>query len=188
MQQRVTAQVVEFVERRIAVDQLGTADREEVLGHQPVGAGPIPLAATVAHGDIDVLAGEVGEMLGGVNAQIDVRIGLAESAEARHQPLRRNRRQGGDGQGAPVIVVANLLGSIGQQIEGLAQGRPIVLARVGQQQRPVETAKQRHPEPLLQRLDLMADGRLGDVELLRRLGKAQVPGGGLEGTHGVQRR
>src|SRR3546814_4695745 len=41
---------------------------------------------------------------------------------------------------------------------------------------------------LLQRLHLMADGGLGDVQLLGRLGEAEMAGAGLEGAQGIQGR
>jgi hypothetical protein len=41
---------------------------------------------------------------------------------------------------------------------------------------------------LLQRRDLVGDGRLGEAKLLRRDPKAEIPGGSLEGTQGGQGR
>ena len=39
---------------------------------------------------------------------------------------------------------------------------------------------------LLQKAHLVADGAVGDGELVGRAGKAQVPRGGLEGAQGIQ--
>ncbi len=40
-------------------------------------------------------------------------------------------------------------------------------------------------EPLLERLDLVADRRLGHVQLIGRMSKTKVPCRCLEGTHGI---
>ena len=54
--------------------------------------------------------------------------------------------------------------------------------------RPVQPAKQLHPQILLQRMDLVADRGRGDVELLGRLAEAFQPGGRFEGAQGAERR
>jgi hypothetical protein len=48
-------------------------------------------------------------------------------------------------------------------------------------------AKQRDAELLLERLDLAADRRLGDEQLARRLGEAQVAGRRLESLEQIER-
>ena len=47
--------------------------------------------------------------------------------------------------------------------------------------------EQRHAEPFLERLYLMADGGLGNVKLFGGMSEACVAGGGLEGSERVQR-
>src|SRR6185437_13742462 len=50
----------------------------------------------------------------------------------------------------------------------------------------VEAAEQPKAEPLLEKLHLMADGGLGDVELVGRAGEVEVPRRRLEGAQGVE--
>ena len=64
----------------------------------------------------------------------------------------------------------------------------ISLTFLGQHQAPVETPEQGQAEAILQGLDLVADRRLGDMQLLGRLGEGEMPGSGLEGAQGVERR
>jgi hypothetical protein len=54
-------------------------------------------------------------------------------------------------------------------------------ALLGQHERAVHAAKQLHPEPVLQGLDLPANRRLGQRDLVAGPGEAQVAARGLEG-------
>src|SRR5215831_12766417 len=69
-----------------------------------------------------------------------------------------------------------------------AHGLQIALACVGKQQRPGAAVEELRPELLLERLHLPADRRLGEEELLARLGEGQMPRGGLEPLEEVERR
>ena len=75
-----------------------------------------------------------------------------------------------------------------QPIERVAHRRQQHLALVGQDQRPVHAAEQRRAQVLLERADLMADRRLGDEQLVGRLGEAEVAGRGLERAQRIERR
>ena len=77
--------------------------------------------------------------------------------------------------------------AIVKEREGPGNGRQIGLSVVGEQQRAVQAAEQLAPQMLLQGLDLVADGGLGDVQLLCGTGEAQMACGSLEGAQGVQR-
>jgi hypothetical protein len=48
--------------------------------------------------------------------------------------------------------------------------------------------KQLQAQQILEPADLVAEGGRSHVQLLRRLGEAQMPGGGLEGPERIQRR
>jgi hypothetical protein len=53
---------------------------------------------------------------------------------------------------------------------------------------PVAALEQPYPEPFLQSLHLMADGAMGDVQLLSGRAEAFVAGSRLEDTLGIEGR
>src|SRR5262245_50238718 len=62
------------------------------------------------------------------------------------------------------------------------------LARRGERNRPGAPFEQLDAEKRFEPTDLVTDGARRDVELLRCLGQAQVPGRRLEGPQGIQWR
>ena len=58
----------------------------------------------------------------------------------------------------------------------------IALPLFGEQQGAVAAAKQLQAKEILKRLDLVADGGLGDKQLICRAGKAQVAGRSIKYT------
>ena len=56
---------------------------------------------------------------------------------------------------------------------------------IGQDNSPVEPAKQFHPQSILECADLMAHSPRRNIQLFRGLGKAEVPGGSLEGAQAI---
>src|SRR5207244_11838278 len=93
----------------------------------------------------------------------------------------RAREQSGRTRSEPARDVA-------QQTQHLARGLVERLTRLREAQVAVVPAKQGHAKLLLEGLDLAADGRLGDVELRRGLGEAQVARRRLETLQQVERR
>ena len=73
-------------------------------------------------------------------------------------------------------------------VEGGADAGEIFLRLRRQAQRAVLPDEQFCPEFLLEPPDLMADRGLGDVQLGRREGEAEVPGRRLEGAQSIERR
>ena len=71
--------------------------------------------------------------------------------------------------------------------QGLAHLADELLALLGQPDGAVEPAEQPHAQRLLQRLDLMAHRRLGDMQFFRGQGEAEKPGRRLEGAQSVHR-
>ena len=81
-----------------------------------------------------------------------------------------------------------VLQGVGHAIERIAQIGQQRLALAGDLE-PARTAhEQRHAQPLLKRLHLMADGGLGDVQFLGGMGEACMTGCRFEGTQGIQRQ
>ncbi len=89
------------------------------------------MAGPVAHGDVHVLAGEVGEAHVGVDAKLDLGMSGAEAPEARHQPPGGDRGQQAHGERAPGVVDAQALGRRVDAIEGVAQVGEVLLTCVG---------------------------------------------------------
>jgi len=72
--------------------------------------------------------------------------------------------------------------------EGVTQIGQQRLALAGDLESARTAHEQRHAEALLERLHLVADGGLGDVQFLGGVGEACVTGGRFEGTQGIQRQ
>ena len=86
-----------------------------------------------------------------------------------------------------LALAADPLQRVGHAVERVAQIGQQRLALAGDLEAARTAHKQGDAEPLLERLHLMADGRLGDVKLLGGVGETRVTGGGLEGAQGIQR-
>ncbi len=149
-------------------------------------AQPGPVAGAVADAAVDPLAGEVDQPRGRRELDLELRVQRLEAPDAASQPLRSERRCGADGERTPAPLAQGSDTAL-ERREGVADRRQQELTFVRQHQPSVQAAEQRHPQVLLQRLDLVADGGLGDEQLLGSLGEAEVPRGGLEGPERVQR-
>ncbi len=188
MQQGVGAQIFRHAQRLRPRQQGRAADREEALGQDQIGphAGIAPAAGTQR--DVEILARQI-DLLGRARyAQVDLRMGGAEAAEARQQPFRREGGQHRRAEHPAGVVLMEAPRRPGDAVEGDADLGEIGLRRIGQQQPPADAAKQLEAEPFLERLDLMADRRLGDVELGGRRGKAEMAGRRLEGAQCIEGR
>ena len=112
---------------------------------------------------------------------------LLECAEARHQPIgregvhRRHRQH-------RVVGLAQFREGSMQALEGCGDGRRQTPTGLRELDLLRQANEQRLSQPVLQHLDLVADGGLGHAEFFRRLGEALMPGRGLEGPDGGQRR
>ncbi len=124
----------------------------------------------------------------GKDAHVDLRMSRDETMQPRHQPLRRQRGGDSDLEGDSVLFGSQALDRLAQAIEALLQLGQTEPCPVRQFQNAIAAVEQLYPQVFFQTLDLMADGRRRDVELLRGFLKAQMPGGGLKGPQSVKRR
>ena len=117
----------------------------------------------------------------GCAATKEVRRGISQSAgEAR-------RRADHDRLGlAPPAVSARLARSIAVSASVVACVEGPAL--LGERQGAVQAPEQRHAEPLFEGLDLPADRRLGQRDLVAGAGEAEVAGRRLEGDQQLERR
>ena len=96
MRQRVAKQVARLPQRRTGCQQLRAADRDNDVLEQAVAGEAGIFAGAETDGDVDVVGVEVAHFVADVEAQLDVRIDLAERFDAPHQPARRNLGIDGD--------------------------------------------------------------------------------------------
>ncbi|MNR21826.1 hypothetical protein D3C85_1387470 [compost metagenome] len=115
-------------------------------------------------------------------------MGLLESGYLGQQPEGGHRRAGRHRHlmGAPPVT--QLTGRLGQAQQGFLHHLVVLAARRGEVHGPGSALEQALAEKVFQMAHLAADRALGDAELLGRQGKAQMPGGSLEGHEAVERR
>ena len=181
-------QVLGLLERRLVLKQGRAADRHHLLVQQELRAQVRIAAPAVADADVDLVAVEIDQPDRGGDPGVDVGLGLAKTLDPGHQPLGGEGGGGRDRDQAAGLQVPDPGDPGGQVVEAVAQVRQGRLAGLGQPDRPLAALEQGHAQIVLQALDLMADGGGGHVQLLRRLGEAEMAGGGLEGAQGVERR
>lgn len=141
-------------------------------------AWPVPVARTDR--DIHVGTVQLGEITVTLQPQLDPRMAPDEVADARRQhshgegprrghDQRRAAARLADAQQAGLKLVQAAPDIVGQKVAGLRKAEP---ARA--------TPEQLLMQARFQRLDLAADGTLGNTELRRRAAHVQMPGGGVE--------
>jgi len=95
-----------------------------------------------------------------------------EPLQTGYQPQRGKPGRGRERELATDVGCAQLVGRGLQALEHVGGDAVEGVATFGQRQRALPPLEQRHAEVVLERLDLPADGGLGDEELLGRLGEA----------------
>lgn len=161
-------------------------ERREIHAHHLVGVKPRPVAGAPADRDIDGGAGKIDHLLRGREPDGDLRMADLESAEIARQPLLG---EGGGGVDDKRVMRrrAQRLDGFVEQFEPLAHLGQQPFARLRQRHLPRAAEEQRLADILLQKLDLVADGRLRHAELLAGAGEAQVPRHRLEDAQRIQR-
>ena len=108
--------------------------------------------------------------------------------QPRDQPFDRHGDIDLDHQLAGQRLAAHQPGALGDAVEGVAQEGVIGGPRLGQLDPAGFAPEERRAQAPLEAGDLVADGRLGDGQLLRRGAEAAMAGGRLEGPERGQRR
>ena len=149
------------------------------LGARPAG---------IAEVDGGVEAGLIEQEGAGLGVQVHDHLGLAglETAQARQQPA------GGEGghdsqiqRAAGAVLRHHGQGVLFQGVQPGADLPAVVLPGLGQLHAPPGTPKERHAQVVFQRIDLSADGALGQRQFFGSPREAFVAGRGLEGKQGV---
>ena len=124
----------------------------------------------------------------GADPEIDLGVDLGETAQAMDKPFRREVRRRADGEHAAALTLQQALRSGGDAVEGITHDHEIGASGFGDGETLPFAVEQLQPELGLERLHLMADGALGDAELLGGAGEALVARRCLERLECVERR
>ena len=163
-----------------------TDHREQRLAAEKAALKSAPAAGAEANADVYPLI-EIGEVVGCAQVQERARAGRLKGFEVRDQDFLRDRAGSRDHQ--PVLGPPRArLERVGQEAEA-----DLNLGRKGepgcaQRHRSPLSLEQELAEPLLQRLDRMADRARRQVELRRGLGEARMTRSRLERGNRSQRR
>jgi hypothetical protein len=179
-------QVLDLLKRNRARPQAWVADREQRLPEQPLGPEARPVAAAVADLQVGIGLAELEAVDGRGQAQADARVLGEELPQTGHQPEVGERGADPDRDGPAAPAAEQLLRPGGQVVERPAQDRQVALAGVGEDERAGLAGEEPGAQPVLQVLDLLADGGRRDAQLLGRLGEAGMPRRRLEGAQPVQ--
>ena len=140
-----------------------------------------PFPAAIAHREIDILGGKIRQRLAGAHVDVDIGMAPVEVGKARDQPMRGERRQHADGQRA-MRPSAQFGDAAGDAVQRVAHRGGECAAWLGQLHAATAPMEQRHAEFALQRLHLMADRAVGDMQFGAGAAEVAVARGGLEGA------
>jgi len=183
------AQILGVLEATGLGQQARAAQRQHIEIGQPLDhqARRILVHLHVANGDIDAVAREIGQRDRRGDACVDFRVSPEEAIEPRRQPFRREARRRADDQHRIVVGPLDVVDSLPDLKERRIEAGIQQLAGLGQSNRSRAAVEQLQAEELLQPFDLVTEGSRRDVQLASRAGQAQVTGGSLESTQGIQR-
>ena len=145
------------------------------------------MLGAITNPDIGFAAADQPEIVRGRDRKFDLRMAALESGEARHQPLRSQRRRRRDAQARTGIAFQPGGGGakLRQDVTHIGQ---VAFTEAGERDIAVDADEQRYAEKFLKRLDAMAHGRLREMQFFRGLQKAHQPRRGFEREEVVQRR
>ena len=110
---------------------------------------------------------------------------MLEIGKPWQQPADGKGADGAEREYVPQVSAVEAFEHVGHAVERFPQGGQQRQAFLRDHQAARQSPKELGADPLLQKLDLMANGRLRHAELDRRAREAQVPGRGLEGAQRV---
>ncbi|MCY1437782.1 hypothetical protein D9M71_539570 [compost metagenome] len=142
----------------------------------------------VAHRQVDGLAGHVRHFIGAEDPQIDLRMLATEIPQARQQPVPGKRRGGVEHQLIGLLVLPQAANAHRQLLQQRLGGAQQIVTGIGQADAAPTAIEQRLLQVGLKAADLLADRRLGEVQLFGSLVKTAQPGGGFEAAQGAQGR
>ncbi|MNY34095.1 hypothetical protein D3C86_1684100 [compost metagenome] len=142
----------------------------------------------VAHREVDGLAGQVRDFIGTENPQVYFRMFTAKVPQARQQPMTGERRGGVEDQLVGFLVLPQPANADGQLLQQRLGGAEQIVPGIGQADAASASMEQGLFKVCLEAANLLADRRLGQVQLVSRLVEAAEPGGSFKAAKGAQRR
>ncbi len=139
--QLVARQLGEVARRAGGLEIGRAADREDLLGRDQGRLVGRPFAVAQADAERDSLGPQVDVLVRGLQAQVDLGMGLAQLGQARHHPVAGEGGRGGEGD---VAVAALALQGLGRAADvGEADGQVVeeTLAVLGQRDAAVAPVK-----------------------------------------------
>jgi hypothetical protein len=137
-------------------------------------------------GGVDAFHRQVDRLERGLDVHAGFRVALGEPRQSRQQPAGGKTGCGADRKPPLRAPSRKPRGRFGDRLQRFADRDRIGGAGLGQSELAAAALKQRNAEPIFQILHGVAHRAGGDVELLRRLLEAAVPGRRLEYAHGAQ--
>jgi hypothetical protein len=141
----------------------------------------------VAQGEVQVGLVELDHAVGRRHADVEVGVVALEGLHLRQQPQRRERREGVEVHDAAPARLPDLPHACVEPVEPGRDHPQQRAAVAGELDVAGAAGEQRCPEFLFQALDLPADRRLGQVQLVGRVAEAEPARHGLEGPQAAQR-
>ncbi|MCY1434864.1 hypothetical protein D9M71_509390 [compost metagenome] len=145
-------------------------------------------AEVVAQAQVDGLRGHVRRIEAGEQPQIHFRMLTMKVPKARQQPVPGERRGGVDYQLIGLAVLLQAPDANRQLLQHRLGGALQVVTGVGQADAAAVAKEQRLLEESLQAADLLADRRLGQVQLFGGFMKAAQARGSFKAAQGIQGR
>ena len=174
-------QVARLVERRSRCEQPRAANRDDDVLEQAFGDQTRIFAGAETDGDVDVVMAEVAQLAGYVEAQLDVGAQFAEQVDPRHQPFRGEHGVHGELElGRAARQLAGPRHRKAEAAQRLDGGRVDDRSGLGELHHAAGADKQQHAQLVLDFLDLMADRRRRQPELVRCAREIEVAGSRVE--------
>ena len=191
MDQRHALEHVRRREGPVFFDEGRTADRYEGLIEQLFDLEGLivrRIDRKVADRGVDAVGGEIGVVHRRGNAHVDFGIGDRKAIEPRRQPLRGEAGRRADHEHARVARRLEARQRVPDMKKARLQAGVERLACRRQGDRPHAAVEEFDAQMIFESANLVAEGAGCDVQLQRRLGQAEMSGGGLESAKRVQWR
>lgn len=142
-------------------------DRDDDLVEQAQRAGRRAVARTIADAEVDAFGAQIEYLVVRGDAQVDRGQARLQPPEPRQQPQRGDADAGGDRDGLAFARGGERRDGVLQAVQRRIRDAEQSLAFRRERDLPVAALQQRDAEMRLERVDLAADRRLRDAQVLR---------------------
>ena len=182
LHQRKLGQVLGAAQACAAFQQPGAGHGGQLFAKQALCMRWYACRHGVAQGQVDVRRVQIDGGIGGIDADVDVRVLALKSLQPRDQPHGRKRGPGADGHAFAPRTLADDAHRRVHALQRGGDGAQQLGAGSAHFHRPRMAQKQGHAHLVFQRLDLAAHRGLGQGQLFGGSAKVQVPGHGHKGA------